>query len=119
MRFLGQAFPVADRLADGPTDRPFTAWQTGGSKMRPRNDYRSMILFCALAALFVGWGIPVMADENLDLTHATLVVRNATTAPLVERTAATVLTEEVEKRSGVKWRAASVWPKEGWAIAIL
>lgn len=53
------------------------------------------------------------------MIHATLVVRNATVAPLVERTAATVLTEEVERRSGATWRTATSWPAEGWAVALL
>jgi hypothetical protein len=73
-----------------------------------------------LTALFAVLGSRLaLAEEGQDLTHATLVVRSATVAPLVERTAATVLTEETEKRSGVKWPIGTNWPTEGWAIAIL
>jgi hypothetical protein len=61
--------------------------------------------------------ISAHADDGLDLTRATVVVRDA--APLVERTAATVLTEEVEKRTGVRWRTATSCPAEGWAVALL
>jgi hypothetical protein len=72
-----------------------------------------------MTALFIAAGrLPVQADTGLDLTHATVVVRGER-APLAERTAATVLAEETEKRSGVKWAAETNWPKEGWAIAIL
>jgi hypothetical protein len=59
------------------------------------------------------------ADDGLDLTGATLVVRNANVALPVERTAATVLTEEVARRSGVQWRTSTTWPTAGWAVALL
>jgi hypothetical protein len=62
---------------------------------------------------------PSRAEGGLDLTRAVLVTRDAARAPLVERTAATVLTEEVAKRSGAKWRAAPTWPARGVAIALL
>ncbi len=54
----------------------------------------------------------------IDLTRATVVVRG-NAAPLVERTAATVLVEEVEKRTGIKWPIATKWPKAGPAVAIV
>ncbi len=82
---------------------------------------RGTLLAFAITTLWIvsGYG-PVLADEaGLDLTHATLVVRSAADAPPVERTAATVLTEETEKRSGVKWPVGTRWPTEGWAVAIL
>jgi hypothetical protein len=60
-----------------------------------------------------------LADPGLDLTHATLVVRSASSAPLVERTAATVLVEEIEKRTGVKLAAKTSWPATGCAIALI
>lgn len=74
--------------------------------------------FILALCIVVGAG-PAFADDGLDLTHATLVVRDTTVAPLVEHTAATVLVEETEKRSGVKWRVATGWPAQGWAIALL
>jgi hypothetical protein len=76
-------------------------------------------LVVTIAAIFAVLPGQALADEGPDITHATLVVRSAAVAPQVERTAATVLTEEVEKRSGVKWRTGTTWPSEGWAIAIL
>jgi hypothetical protein len=64
-------------------------------------------------------GLPsiCLAADPLDLTHATLVTR--ADAPLVEHTAATVLIEEVEKRTGVKWASQPRWPAQGWSIALL
>lgn len=81
---------------------------------------RSIVRAFALWLVFATIGLkPALGDEGIDLTKATLIVRNAATAPLVEQTAATVLTEETDKRSGVKWRTGTNWPAEGWAIAIL
>lgn len=57
------------------------------------------------------------ADEGFDVTRATIVVRDA--PPLVERTAATVLVEEVQKRSGVTWQTSTKWNASGWTIAVL
>jgi len=54
-----------------------------------------------------------------DLTHAVIVVRPADTAPEVERTAATVLMEEVERRTGIRWKLQSEWPRSGWAVAVI
>lgn len=80
----------------------------------------SAVLALTLSALLAAVGArSAQADDGLDLTHATLVVRSTTDAPLVERTAAVVLTEEVEKRTGLKWRVGTNWPKSGWAVAIL
>ncbi len=59
------------------------------------------------------------ADTTIDLTRATIVVREANIAPLAERTAAAVLMEETEKRSGVRWKIATKFPSEGWAIVVL
>jgi hypothetical protein len=61
----------------------------------------------------------VLADGALDLTRATIVVRSGADVPLPERTASTLLAEEVAKRSGLKWEVATAWPVSGPAIAIL
>ncbi len=76
-------------------------------------------VFLMTALIFGMWSRPARADEGLDLTHATVVVRSAAVAPPVEQTAATVLTEEAEKRSGVKWRTGTGWPTAGWTVAVL
>lgn len=53
--------------------------------------------------------------EPLDLTAATVVVRDAE-AP--EAVAATVLSEEVAGRTGLAWKVADSWPAEGPAVAV-
>jgi hypothetical protein len=73
--------------------------------------------------LFVIFGVVLSrssrADEDLDLTHATVVVRAANVAQPVEHTAAVVLTEEVQKRTGAQWPVGTNWPASGWAVSIL
>ncbi len=53
----------------------------------------------------------------IDLIHATVVIRDGE-LPLVERTAVTVLVEEVEKRSGIKWSIQTRLPENSFAIKI-
>ena len=57
------------------------------------------------------------AATNLDLTKATVVIRSGP-LPAAEQTAARVLVEEVQKRTGLKWAITTVWPKRGVVIAI-
>lgn len=54
----------------------------------------------------------------LDLSHATVVVRGKS-APAVEATAASVLIEEVAKRTGLTLETSTTWPESGAAIALL
>jgi len=71
----------------------------------------------ALAALavFAVAGAPAF---GLDLSGATVVVRGGD-VPLVEQTAAAVLVEEVEKRTGITLPVSTAWPTSGVAIALL
>lgn len=55
--------------------------------------------------------------EPMDMTRSTLVVPES--AARLVRTAAEVLREEVEKRTGIRWPIATAWPKSGWAIGIV
>ncbi len=57
--------------------------------------------------------------DPLDLGKAIVVVRDVGHAPPVERTAAAVLAEEIERRTGLRLPVSSSWPKEGWAIGIV
>ena len=57
------------------------------------------------------------AASEIDLTSATIVIRGSD-APPPERTAATVLTEEVEKRTGIRWPVATVWPSDGPVVVV-
>lgn len=74
-----------------------------------------MVGLVSVLSVSAGAG-PLRTGGGFDLTGASVVVR--THAPLVERTAATVLVEEVQKRSGVQWRIVETWPESGWAIAV-
>jgi hypothetical protein len=56
-------------------------------------------------------------DKAIDLSRATVVTRGDAAAT-AERTAATVLVEEVATRSGLNWRIASAWPKNGPVIVV-
>lgn len=75
--------------------------------------------FCFVGLLTLGCLFTTFAraEAALDLTHATIVTRGQF-APLPERTAVTVLVQEVQKRSGVAWTTGTHWPKSGWAIAL-
>jgi hypothetical protein len=81
--------------------------------------------FAALAALtvaLVAAALPSMATPEpvpLDLQGASIVIRPDSEAPTVERTAATVLADEVKERTGIVWRIAEAWPEAGWAIGIV
>jgi hypothetical protein len=81
--------------------------------------YHSLLSFVLLVIFAAIGSRASSAEDGLDLTHATIVGRDANVAPLVERTAATVLTEEVQKRTGAQWRVGVSWPTEGWVIAIV
>ena len=52
---------------------------------------------------------------GIDLTAATVVVRE-NGAPDAEKTAVTVLVEEAEKRTGVRWTPRAGWPESGTVI---
>lgn len=51
--------------------------------------------------------------EPVDLTGATVVAREADEVP------ATVLVEEVEKRTGLRWPVTGEWPEHGAVVAVV
>ncbi len=55
---------------------------------------------------------------DCDLNRATVLIRGES-ASRVEHTAAVVLVEEVQKRTGVRWPISTEWPKKGTVIAIV
>lgn len=66
------------------------------------------------------WSAQAAAEApgmRYDLSHAAVVVRKD--APLVEQTAAQVLVEEVQKRTGIALARTERWPERGWCIAIV
>lgn len=66
--------------------------------------------------LMFSWGAS-LAAATVDLTRASIVVRRGA-RPAAEQSAAAVLAEEVEKRSGVKLPVRTDWPAQGPVIAI-
>ncbi len=60
---------------------------------------------------------PVIRADNLQLRQATVVSRPGK-LPLAEQAAATVLVEEVEKRTGIRLKTSTIWPANTPVIAI-
>ena len=58
-----------------------------------------------------------LGAATLDLPRATVVVRPGDLPP-AEKTAAAVLVEELERRTGIRLPITSTWPADGLAIAI-
>jgi hypothetical protein len=69
-------------------------------------------LRCALLLANLG---AMPQNGGIDLTTATIVVRE-NGAPVAEKTAVTVLVEEVEKRTGARWSPTFGWPESGAVI---
>ena len=61
--------------------------------------------------------LPCAGASSLDFSNAVIVIR-AGELPPAERTAATVLAEEFEKRTGIRMPVASTWPAGRPAIAL-
>ena len=59
-----------------------------------------------------------ISAQSIDLSRAVILVRNNPSS-LVEKTAARVLVEEVEKRTGLQWKISTTWPEQGIVIALL
>ncbi len=57
------------------------------------------------------------AKEDIGLDNAVVVVRSGN-VPSGEKTAARVLVEEVEKRTGIRWEIRTEWPPQGTVIAV-
>ena len=84
------------------------------------NLFRSRtFLLAVLISLISSLGLraQIRNSGQLDLTEATVVVRLGTLPP-GEQTAASVLVEEVRKRTGLNWPIRTLWPKTGLIIAI-
>ena len=74
--------------------------------------------FTVAAAALVAMAVfKSSAATALDLSKATIVVRPGKLSP-AEETAARVLAEEVEARTGLKWPITTNWPTRGHIIAI-
>jgi hypothetical protein len=58
-----------------------------------------------------------LCGRTVDLTHAVVVTRGGE-LPKAEKTAATVLVEEIGKRAGIRLPVSTVWPQGKTAIAV-
>jgi len=72
-----------------------------------------MNTICSALLLATTYAMP--EPGTLDLSSASVVVRE-NGVPEAEKTAVTVLVEEAEKRTGVRWTRATNWPKFGAVI---
>src|SRR6185312_10272238 len=70
-----------------------------------------LVSFCGLLLAPSLWG------ADIDLSHASVVTRSGD-LPNAEKTAAKILVEEVQKRSGILLKATTEWPRSGAVIAI-
>jgi len=72
-----------------------------------------------LMAFTTCWMMQVIAvaDSPIDLSAAKIVVRGES-APPVEQTAAVVLAEEIEKRTGKSWPQVTNWPSNGPVVVV-
>jgi hypothetical protein len=86
------------------------------SRPRPaRVSCRLLFVFAALVStLAPSWS---WAAAALDLAGATIVVRSGT-LPRAEETAARVLREEVEGRTGLTWAVSTSWPTRGPVVVL-
>jgi hypothetical protein len=65
--------------------------------------------------------VSVRADsqsESIDLRSAVIVVRPGS-IPAAERAAAVVLSEEIDKRTGIRLATSTAWPRSGAVIALV
>ncbi len=74
-------------------------------------------LFLLFSHTWLLLGLAPAFAANFDLSHAVIVVRPGE-VPNSERTAATVLIEEVQKRCGIGLSKSKVWPSAAPVIAI-
>jgi hypothetical protein len=86
---------------------------------------RSLATVTSLCLSFVA-GPRVALAATVDLTSTTIVVprrvaaaRDADSSASAERLAATVLREEIERRTGLVWTTSDDWPAQGPVVAIV
>jgi hypothetical protein len=75
-------------------------------------------LLCGSACLFFCFARAALAADAVDLSHATIVIRNGNLAA-AEKIAPVILSEEIEKRAGVKWAITDRWPDAGKGAPVI
>ena len=84
-----------------------------GQELSQRVEEAWPLILCPFVALlFLGWGVAEAAA--FDLTRAVIVAPANLSRP--EQKAITMLAEEVEKRTQIKWEMASAWPADNPAV---
>lgn len=73
---------------------------------------------CCVFVSVLGSFLSSATAAHLDLSRATVVVRGGQ-RPAAELAAATILTEEVARRTGLKWAVTDQWPARAAAIIAL
>src|SRR5437660_2798828 len=86
--------------------RPGALTRRSGSAICGLPAIGSNFRFLATALILLALG--TMRASALDLTNALVVFPPRLSGP--ERKAVTMLVEEVEKRTGVRWPAVTIWP---------
>ncbi len=72
----------------------------------------SGVMPCGATLIF---GAGRAAADSIDLTHATVVIRGGA-LPAAEKIAPVILTEEMAKRTGVRWSVTDRWPQGKRAV---
>ena len=75
------------------------------------------IAFC-LAMYLSSWVNSAVFADSIDLTRATVVIRHGD-LPAAEKIAPVILTDEIAKRTGVKWAVTDKWPADAATIIAL
>ena len=78
---------------------------------------RRRFLQATAAVPFLEAAAQTSLEGRIDLSHATVVIRPAE-LPNAEKTAATVLVEEIARRTGIRLQTSTVWPERGPVIAL-
>ncbi|MEX2288526.1 MAG: hypothetical protein WD648_15620 [Planctomycetaceae bacterium] len=72
----------------------------------------------SIAVCLASCATSAAAADSIDLTHATVVIRHGE-LPAAEKIAPVILTEEITKRTGVKWPVVDKWPAKADVIIAL
>jgi len=84
----------------------------------PMNSQRAWTVAWFCLGLLALRAAPIATPPaTLDLAKATVVVRPGTLPP-AEQTAARILVEEVQRRTGLRWGIATEWPRRGAVVAL-
>src|SRR5260221_3163955 len=89
-------------------------------RSRMKKSYRILFSWCNsfLATCFMLVIFPAAGIAQNILLEDVTIVTGSTVLSNGEKAAARVLIEEVEKRTGLKWKSSAVWPAAGNGIVL-